>query len=132
MERNRGSSFESRKSLNMTGGVDHATREAVNTPRCGVPAASNVQVPISIRTFGIPNEWSQPTVAWRSPDGAPPEVSQPQAAEAARAAFNQWRNETSREFTELTSGTADIQITFGTPSVAGRSRRVRRSNQRGD
>ena len=99
--------------LERTGVVDQATREAIRQPRCGNPEGRAFD---GSEKFSI---WPQleggarwgSSVTYRVVNGDA-EVSLSQARTIMANAVDRWRRQTTLTMTELTSGTADIMVTF--------------------
>ena len=95
--------------LPVTGVVDARTRWTMEHPRCGIPDG------IHARASGYKfaqggSKWPNTNLTWRVMNTD--DVTLAQARTAATAAFAAWANETTATFTELTTGSADIEITF--------------------
>jgi hypothetical protein len=101
--------------LERTGVVDQATREALLKPRCAHPEGLT---PEGSEKFSILSQltggarWGN-SVTYRVVNDDPGDVTLAQARSFMSNAVNQWRVNTSLTITELTSGTADIMVTFG-------------------
>ncbi|XP_014856597.1 PREDICTED: matrix metalloproteinase-18-like [Poecilia mexicana] len=93
--------------LRITGTLDDNTLEVMKKPRCGV-ADENIA---RYSTFGDGLKWSKNTVTYRIVNYTP-DLSQAEVDDSIRRALEVWAKVTPLTFTKLTSGTADIMISF--------------------
>ena len=111
------SALQGNLGLEESGIVDEKTRALLLQARCGNP---------DIQAFDESNKWeldasswSTDSLTWRVVNAAGG-VTVSQVRTAAQQALSQWATTTEFQFTELTSGTADIMIRFqSTPPGGG-------------
>jgi hypothetical protein len=108
--------FQANMGIAQTGVVDEATRTILQTPRCGEPEGI-AHVDPSAKFAQTGTKWSKTNLTWRVFNSD--DVTLVQARSAASAAFATWFGQTSLTFTEVTSGSADIEISFGAIDGAG-------------
>uniref|UniRef100_A0A087YBK8 interstitial collagenase n=1 Tax=Poecilia formosa TaxID=48698 RepID=A0A087YBK8_POEFO len=94
--------------LRITGTLDDNTLEMMKKPRCGV-ADENIA---RYSTFGDGLKWSKNTVTYSRIVDYTPDLSQAEVDDSIRRALEVWAKVTPLTFTKLTSGTADIMISF--------------------
>ncbi|XP_032432678.1 collagenase 3-like [Xiphophorus hellerii] len=93
--------------LRITGTLDNNTLEVMKKPRCGV-ADENIA---RYSTFGDGLKWKKNTITYRFVNYTP-DMSQAEVDDSIRRALEVWAKVTPLRFTKLTSGTADIMISF--------------------
>uniref|UniRef100_A0A3B5M5B2 interstitial collagenase n=1 Tax=Xiphophorus couchianus TaxID=32473 RepID=A0A3B5M5B2_9TELE len=93
--------------LQITGTLDNDTVEVMKKPRCGV-ADENIA---RYSTFGDGLKWKKNTITYRFVNYTP-DMSQAEVDDSIRRALEVWAKVTPLRFTKLTSGTADIMISF--------------------
>ncbi|XP_043996473.1 collagenase 3-like [Gambusia affinis] len=97
--------------LRITGTLDDDTLEVMKKPRCGV-ADENIA---RYSTFGDGLKWKKNTITYRIVNYTP-DMSQAEVDDSIRRALEVWAKVTPLRFTKLTSGTADIMISFARQS----------------
>jgi peptidoglycan hydrolase-like protein with peptidoglycan-binding domain len=101
--------FQAHSGLVETGVVDGPTRALLGSSRCGVPEGIHEQD--EAEKFALHGStWSASNLTFRVMNTN--DVSLAQAQAAAAGAFASWAAQTSKTFTQVFSGTADIQLTF--------------------
>lgn len=101
--------FQAHSGLVETGMVDGPTRALFGSSRCGVPEGIHEQDEAEkFALYGT--KWAASKLTFRVMNTN--DVSLAQAQAAAAGAFASWAAQTSKKFTQVFSGTADIQLTF--------------------
>jgi hypothetical protein len=106
--------FQANAGLPATGTVDARTRSVLKQSRCGVPDGIAPLDPHNKFAY-LGSKWGATlndkiNITWRVINSD--DLTMVDARNAVRSAFDRWQMESSRTFTELTSGTADIQVSF--------------------
>ena len=97
--------------LPVTGIVDAATRSVMARARCGVP--DGIQALNDRHKFNLfDSKWPTGNVTWRVLNTDEGDVTLAEVRAAAANAFATWAAQTTIAFTEVTFGTADIEIKF--------------------
>ena len=100
--------FQQNAGITVTGVFDRATRETLVSPRCAVP--EGVSRPDPRDKFDILGpRWTRTALTWRV-TSAPSPLSVPSVTAAAERAFVVWAARTNLTFTNIPSGTPDIEI----------------------
>ncbi|XP_012720643.2 collagenase 3 [Fundulus heteroclitus] len=94
--------------LQITGSLDADTLEVMKKPRCGVPDEKVAR----FATFGDNTKWSRNTLTYRIVNYTP-DMSQAEVNDSIRRALQVWARVTPLSFRSVSSGTADIMISFG-------------------
>ncbi|XP_033859122.1 collagenase 3-like [Acipenser ruthenus] len=92
--------------LKVSGVLDSDTLEVMKKPRCGVPDVEQY----TIYPGGL--KWPTNSLTYRI-ENYTPDMSNSDVNKAIEKAFQVWSKVTPLKFTRLTSGTADIRISFG-------------------
>ncbi|MEQ2219039.1 hypothetical protein XENOCAPTIV_011732 [Xenoophorus captivus] len=94
--------------LKITGTLDTDTLEVMKKPRCGVPDEKVAR----FATFGANSKWNKNTLTYRILNYTP-DMSEAEVNDSIQRALQVWAKVTRLTFTRITSGTADIMISFG-------------------
>jgi Matrixin/Putative peptidoglycan binding domain len=109
--------YQAHLGLQVTGIVDGATRTMMRATRCPVPEGMMPLDPAD--KFALFTKWNKTSLSWHLNNTD--DVTMQQAHDAALAALATWAATTNISFNELSSTSADIQITFRTIDNAGGS-----------
>jgi hypothetical protein len=98
--------------LPVSGVVDQATKDLLLQARCATP--DNIAAADPSDKFDVgPGRWSKNALTWRVTN-APSGLTMTQVRSAISTVLPSWASPTVYSFTEVTSGTADIMLNFGT------------------
>ncbi|KAG9263109.1 collagenase 3-like [Astyanax mexicanus] len=95
--------------LTVTGTVDQETLQVMKKPRCGVPEVAQYT------TFGEGLKWPKNQLTYRIVNYTP-DLSQAEVDSVLGKALQVWARVTPLKFTRISSGDADIMISFGAGS----------------
>ncbi|XP_030009251.1 collagenase 3-like [Sphaeramia orbicularis] len=94
--------------LRITGTLDADTLELMKKPRCGVPDGNIARY----STFGRDFKWNKHSLSYRI-ENYTPDMSRSEVDSSIDKALQVWAKVTPLRFTKISSGTADIMISFG-------------------
>uniref|UniRef100_A0A3Q3IKH1 interstitial collagenase n=1 Tax=Monopterus albus TaxID=43700 RepID=A0A3Q3IKH1_MONAL len=94
--------------LTITGMLDADTLAMMKKPRCGVP---DVDI-AGFSTFGKMPKWQKASLTYRI-ENYTPDMSVSEVDDSIKKALEVWAKVTPLRFTRISSGTADIMISFG-------------------
>ena len=96
-----------------TGVMDEQTKELLQTPRCGLPDFGPSDNAKRKRRFTLQGStWKKFNLSWSLTNDNNDGLTRKQVADTLRLAFNKWQAVTNLDFYEISSGEADIMVSF--------------------